>query len=316
MRSFTKATNPPKSFELSSRLKKYHFKAMGSRFELGCFPQSFFSEDDVHHLFKDAEAEVLRIQNKFTEFQASPFNLINDFAGKKAISVDDETFYLLKKAQSFYRLSNGSFQISTSSLSLPWKRLAKQGLKLEDKERQRLASFIDDSKIWLSDACKQVFLPVEGMRIGLGGLGKGYAVDRAFTLLQHKGLMNFYVSGGGDTRYHSHVTAPRKWRVGIQNPFRPQQEVNAGWIEIANGSISTSGSYIQKVGQGDHHIIDQHGASQRELLSVSIIAKSCLETDAWGTILMSQSWEQALVLVRQHRLKVVMIHQSGKVFQT
>ena len=154
------------------------------------------------------------------------------------------------------------------------------------------------------------------MKIGLGGIGKGYAVDRVFDLLKSKGLYNFYVNGSGDIRVHSHVMAERPWKIGIRNPFSKDMTKSIGIIQLREGSIASSGGYIHKIDNKkftDHHILNpKKGFSEENLIAVTVIDKEMVAADTTATILMNLSSHEAVAYLNQYKLMGFVIDSSGK----
>lgn len=288
----------------------FEFKeaAMGGFFQYRSYPQANLSKEDILVLFQEAHREVIRIEKKYTEFFPSEITKINDNAGIQDVEIGDELLFLLKKSKEFYRKSHGLFDPTYASYLYPWRRKEKLG----PLEKYKLRSLVDFNKVNMDEKNKKIFLPYKGQRIGLGGIGKGYAVDRAFEFLKKAGLYNFSVNGSGDIRVSSHENAPRPWRVGIRNPFSSDREKSAGFVQIENGSISTSGSYIQnkKGSAKDHHIVSKY-EGENIPISCTIVGESCMETDVWATISMAQSIQDSVKLLNEEDIFAVLIDVNG-----
>ncbi len=285
---------------------------MGGHFEFCAFPQNFFSRKEVEDLFKSAASIVNNIEAKFTEFKDSPFNEINKHAGIKPVKVDDEIYALIKKSLEISQESNGIFDISTAAIGHAWRKAKQKGEELPEKERDELFHFVDYTKIILNEKDQSIFLPHPKMRIGLGGIGKGYAVDQAFEWLKKRGLYNFSVNGSGDLRFHARPDAPRKWRVGIQNPFSLDQSKIVGVIEIQEGAVATSGGYKQFT-KNEHHIINpKSGHSEHSIASATIIENNCIAADTAATIVMNLSAPLALEYLNQRNIFGALISSEGK----
>ncbi len=296
---------------------EYIFNAMGGEFKLMCFPQSFLSKEDVLAIFKKAEEEVLRIENKFTDFKESELNNINVNAGQKPVVVDNELWDLLKKSQEISKESNGIFDITFASIGHLWRKAKNEGRTLSALERARGHALIDYRKIKFGVLKRSVFLPHQDMRIGLGGIGKGYAVDRVFELLKKEGLHNFYVNGSGDIRVHSHESAPRPWRIGIRNPLSKDASKSIGVIQLTSGSVASSGGYIhfnpEAKDHADHHIINpKSGTSGEEVIASTVLAETAIESDTTATILMNLSVTEAITYLDKRELIGFVIDQQGK----
>ncbi len=291
---------------------KKEFKAMGGLFEFCAFPQNYFNKSEVEVLFNEAASEVARIEAKFTEFKQSPFNEINRLAGVKPCQVDSEIMELIVRSIALSNESHGIFDITSAVIGQAWREAKKLGRELSEEERKDLRRYINYKKIIIDQKSMSVFLPNPQMRIGLGGIGKGYAVDMSFELLKSKDLYNFSVNGSGDLRFHSHPDAPRKWRVGIQNPFSADQSKVVGVIQVATGAVATSGSYKQ-FSQNEHHIINPHtGHSQREVVSATILADTCVEADTTATIVMNMNGPEALNFLNKKNIFGALITNQGQ----
>lgn len=274
---------------------------MGSDFTLRCYPQNHLSQKDCLNLFKEAEQEIIRIENELTEFRESPFNNINESAGIRSVKVSDEILFLIEYAQNLARETNGLFDISSSSLIYHHKKALKEGKQLSTDEQKYYEGYVDYKKIEIDPENKTVFLPFRDMRIGFGGIGKGYAVDRIYELLKSKGMINFYINGSGDIRVHSHQNAPRKWRIGLQNPMNPENYI--GLIQLSDGALATSGTYKQK-----GHLFNK---SSSELISVTILCDTCIESDTLGTILINMCEDEAISFLNKKNLAGIVINKKG-----
>ena len=292
---------------------EHSFSAMGATFHYKAYPQEHLSNQQVIDLFKKAHNEVLRIEDKFTDFRPSPFQRINELAGVQPCQVDDEILYLIFKAIEFSNLSAGRFDISFASVGHRWRHYKKIGIPFPKEERRDLEAFINYKNIEINEQNKTIYLPSKKMQIGMGGIGKGYAVDQAFKILADHRLKNFYINGSGDIRVHSSDDAPRKWKIGIRNPFNTDPSIHAGLIQVANQSVSTSGSYVQfnPGDQEDHHIIRKDKIDVN-IVSATVIHETCLFTDTIGTILMAMKADEARKFLDNLDISAILIDQTGK----
>jgi thiamine biosynthesis lipoprotein len=258
-----------------------------------------------------ASKEIARIENLMTDFKPSPFQSINQKAGLAPVTVNHELFSLIKKSISFSQKTNGRFDISYASIGhlIRYKKYA---------DIPNAKKWIDYRLIELDEVNQTVFLPSPQMKIGLGGIGKGYAVDCAFHLLRNLGMDNFYVNGSGDIRVSSHHDAPRKWRFGIQNPFGPPNSC-AGFVFINQGGLATSGSYknFQKIGnQTIHHILQSDGTNKNSFASVTIQGAETLICDIFATACMNMDLAEALDFLDREKLTAILIDLQGQVHLT
>lgn len=291
------------------------FQVMGGEFQFSCFPQNYLSRDEVYALFDRAYAEVKRIEEKYTDFSASYFNRINQSAGLSPVEIDDETFWLIKESIKVSDLSSGIFDISFASVGHLWREYKKEGKVLDAEVIEGLRPYINYQLIELDEERKTIFLPHSQMKIGLGGIGKGYAVDQVYKLFIKEGLYNFYINGSGDIRVHSRVDAPRKWRIGIRNPLSADPSKSVGVIQMDSGAVASSGGYIHNV-NGDrfnNHIINPRtGFSAREVIASTVIAEDALKADTTATILMNLSKTEALDYLNKEELSGLIFCKEGK----
>ena len=286
---------------------------MGASFSYKAYPQSHLNTDQVLEVFHEAHTEVQRIEEKFTDFKDSPFNKINDLAGERPCPVDDEIMNLILKAFEISKLSDGRFDITFASVGHRWRHYRKMNTPFPEEERKELEKLVNYKLIEMDHSQNTIFLPHKDMRIGLGGIGKGYAVDAAFSIFQKNRMENFYINGSGDIRVHSSKDAPRKWKIGIRNPFHKDPNVSAGLIQLANHSVSTSGSYVQfnPADTEDHHIIQKEKRSLN-IVSATVIHDTCLMTDTLGTILMAMGPLEAISFCNKLDISCILIDESGK----
>ncbi len=290
---------------------------MGGEFQFLTFPQTYLSQKDVQAIFEEAYLEVKRIETKFTDFNPSPFNEINQYAGIKAIHVDQETLHLIKNSINISKKSKGLFDISFASIGHIWRKYSDVGQSLPLDVIKEKISLINYKNIELDEEKSTVFLPHADMKIGLGGIGKGYAVDCVYQLFLKRGLTNFYVNGAGDLRVHSRADAPRPWRIGIRNPLSIETVKNVGIIQLANGAIASSGGYINNVAGNtkDHHIIHpQMGRSKTDIIGSTVLADDSTTADTTATILMNMDIPQALEYLNDEHLSGIVFSNTGQTF--
>lgn len=293
--------------------KKYH--AMGGVFIMKCFAQSRFKIVEVEKIFNMAFSEIKRIEAKFSEFNPSLVTEINNDSGLRATTIDNETLFLLNKSNQFAKRSAGTFDITFASLAIEWRKAKEEGRVLSDEFRYELAKQINYKQLQIDSEKMTIYLPSKLLKISFGGIGKGYAVDRAYEILKIEGLENFYINGAGDIRVHSNKDAPRPWRIGVTNPFAPEK--HAGVIQLANGAVATSGSYIQKIinkdEKLDHHIVSPvTGRSVDSIISATIISDFAMESDTTATIVMNMNEKDALKYLNNNKLYGCLINKNGK----
>lgn len=226
---------------------------------------------------------------------------VNDAAGTATpIVVSAETVAVLEAARQASERSGGLFDVTFGALTGLWKFDHDQDNVVPDPAavRARL-SLIDYRRVVVDPSARTVRLATTGMRIHLGGIGKGFAVDRGVALLRAAGIESFSIQAGGDL-YVAGQRGDRPWRLGIADPRAPDGTVFAR-VELRDRTFSTSGDYerfFMKDGVRYHHIIDPTtGAPARLTRSVTIVAPSATLADGLSTSVFLMGPERGLALV-------------------
>jgi thiamine biosynthesis lipoprotein len=229
--------------------------------------------------------EVDRLERLLSEWMPeSEISRVNQSAGVGPVRVGPELIACVKASLDVARWSDGAYDISWAALRGLWdfSATSRHVPPSADQVRARLPLW-NYRNIALDEAASTVFLREPGMAIGLGGVAKGYALDRAGEILRAGGVENFMIFGGGQILAHGKRDG-RPWRIGIQHPRRP---TFFAYIEVGDGSISTSGDYEhawEHEGVRYHHILDPRtGFPSRESMSVTVLAKTALWADAVDT---------------------------------
>jgi len=208
----------------------------------------------------------------------------------------------LRTARQISEWTGGKFDVTFGALSDLWKFDHDQDNSIPDPAaiRARLP-LIDYRQIEIDEAAGTVFLRRTGMRMHLGGIGKGYAVERAVKTMRAAGLRDFLIQAGGDL-YAAGLKEGRPWRLGINDPRGPAGRSFAT-LDLSDGTFSTSGDYARsfvKDGVRYHHIIDPAtGQPARLCRSVTIVADSPLVADGLSTGVFLLGPEQGMALIER-----------------
>jgi len=271
--------------------------------------------------------EVHRVESKMSDhLSGSDVVRINQaaskaFAAHASVSptkVSKDTMLVLQEALQASRLTDGAFDVSYAALKPAWHMNAEgphhvpTGAKIA-----RALKFVGYRRIVLSPQDGTVRL-AQHMRIDLGGIAKGYALDRASVALKQAGFQNFIVYGGGDLMV-SGRRPKRPWRVGIQDPKHPQDYFAV--LSVTNLAVVTSGDYERffvKNGERYHHIINpKTGRPARGLRSVTVVADRAVYADAMATGLFVMGLDRAKRLVeRIPDTEALFVTSSGNVVAT
>jgi thiamine biosynthesis lipoprotein len=211
---------------------------------------------------------------------------LNAAAGEHAVPVSPEIIEVLQLARQVSDWTGGKFDVTFGAISDLWKFDQDQDNQVPDPQlvRERLP-LIDYRSLVVDEHAHTAYLARKGMRAHLGGIGKGYAVERSVKILRDRGLHDFLIQAGGDL-YAAGRRGDRPWRVGINDPRGPGGQSFAR-IELTDSTFSTSGDYERffiKDGIRYHHIIDPDtGLPARSCRSVTIAARSPALADALST---------------------------------
>ncbi|MBF7074560.1 FAD:protein FMN transferase [Glaciecola sp. MH2013] len=248
---------------------------------------------------KTALAEMERINQLMSPYiSSSELSLINEQAGKTPFVISDEMFELLDKAVKISELTKGAFDITFASVGYLYNY--KEGQRPDDETIDSLLNAIDYKHIQLNDKERTVYFLNDKVKIDLGGIAKGHAVDNAISLLERMGILNALVTAGGDTRLLGDRRG-KPWIVGIRDPRNRDKQ--AVLLPMQDSAMSTSGDYeryFEEDGQRYHHILSpKTGKSTYDVQSVSIIGPSSTFNDALSTAVFVMGLREGLGLINR-----------------
>lgn len=274
--------------------------AMGSDLHL-----TAWSTDEVaaRSAFDAVFAEFERLEALMSTWRpASDVLRINAAAGDHAVPVAADVRDVLRRAREISEWTEGTFDVTFGALTDVWKFDHDQDNTIPSTEaiRARLP-LIDYRQIEIDDRAGTVFLKRKGMRIHLGGIGKGYAVEHAMQIVRRAGLRDFMIQAGGDLYVGGHKDG-RLWRLGINDPRGPEGHPFAT-VDLTDSTFSTSGDYARffmKGGVRYHHILDPTtGQPARLCRSVTIVAESPVLADAVAKGVFILGPEKGMALVER-----------------
>ncbi len=268
-----------------------------------------------------ADAEVVfaafrHVEATANEWRAeSPLGRVNAGAGGPAVAVPDDLAALIQKGIDLGQLTGGAFDISWAAL---WGLWDFDHPALPDATAVAAsAAHVDYRRVELRDGA--VRLPDTEMRLGLGGIAKGWALDVAAAALRQRGRSDFLLSAGGQV-YAAGLRDGRPWRVGIRDP-RGGADESFAVVEVSDASVSTSGDYerfFELNGVRYHHILNpKTGWPARDLRSVTVICADATVADGLSTALFVLGPERGLALAeRLEGVEGVTVDASGRVGMT
>ncbi len=209
----------------------------------------------------------------------SEVSLVNAKAADGPMPITKELFDLLATAREYSVITEGAFDITYASVGYMYD--FRKHVRPDDAQISKALPAVDYRHVLLDAAKQTVQFSQKGVRIDLGGIAKGYSVDRGIEVLKALGFTRAYVSAGGDSRIIGDCFG-KPWMVGIRDPRKESGEVITR-IPLVDAAISTSGDYerfFEEDGVRYHHIIDPHtGHSASKVRSATIIGPAAIRTD-------------------------------------
>lgn len=282
------------------QLHKRVLKLMGNRFEITVV----CADRDLAESKTDlAVEEIKRIELLLTTFnEDSQTGAINRNAGIKPVKVDAEVFNLIGRSLKISALTQGAFDITYGSIDKSlWNFDVNMKALPDKKTAQDAVRLINYQNVILNPVEQTVFLKEAGMRIGFGGIGKGYAADCAKNLLKQNGITSGIVNAAGDLITWGNQPDGKPWTIAIADPDQKMKPFST--LNISNMAIATSGNYEKYAvidGKKYSHTIDpKTGLPVSGVKSVSVICPSAELADAMATPVTVMGVKVGLDLVNQ-----------------
>lgn len=274
-------------------------KLMGSRFDLTVVAKD---STQCYEYIDLAINEISRIEKLISSWDKnSQTSEINRNAGIKPVVVDDELFRLIERALKISKLTNGAFDISYASMDKVWFFDGSMTQMPSEEDIKKSVEKVGYQNIILDETTHSVFLKLEGMKIGFGAIGKGYAADKAKALLQSKGVRAGIINASGDLNTWGKQPNGKDWMVAITNPLNKEKVFS--WMPVYNSAVVTSGNYEKYVRFNNTlytHIIDPRtGYPATGLLSVTIFTKTAELADALATSIFVMGVDTGLDFINQ-----------------
>ena len=301
---------------MKDRLYKKVLKLMGNRFEISVVASN---EDWALERIDDGIAEIQRIEKLLTTFsEESQTQLINRNAGIQPVVVDQDIFDLIVRSVRISDLTQGAFDITYGSIDQSLWNFDIDMISLPSPETaKKMVRLINYKNIELDAAKRTVFLKERGMRIGFGGIGKGYAAEMAKKIMKQSGVKSGVVNASGDLTTWGKQPEAFDWTIGIADPDSKGQPFS--FLKISDMAVATSGNYEKFViidGKKYSHTIDpKTGFPVTGIKSVTIISPNAELSDALATPVTILGTEVGLHLINQMKqIACIIIDDQNKVF--
>ena len=208
----------------------------------------------------------------------SEVSRVNDLAARQPVKISPELFQLLTTALEYSRITEGAFDITYASVGYMYD--FREHKRPTEQQIAAALPAVNYRHVLLDPATSTVRFSQPGVRIDLGGIAKGFAVDKGIEILQQRGYTHALVNAGGDSRVIGDRFG-KPWVIGIRHPDHPDQVITR--VPLTDSAFSTSGDYERYFDEGGvryHHIIDPHtGHSASKVRSATVIAPTATRTD-------------------------------------
>ncbi len=272
---------------------------MGTRFEFTAVANNTALADKG---IKMGIREVRRIEKLISSWdENSQTSKINKSAGLLPVKVDRELFDLIKRSLRISELTNGAFDISFASIEKLWKFDGSMSEPPPQKIISASISKINFRNIVLNDEESTVFLKEKGMKIGFGGIGKGYAAEQAKKIMIETGIKNGVVSAAGDLTTWGKRANGKIWDIAIAKPDKSRQIL--AWLKADETSVVTSGNYekyfMYNNKRYSHIINPRTGYPTTGIKSATIVCSNAELGDALATTMFVMGKEEGVALINQ-----------------
>ncbi|MNX61459.1 Thiamine biosynthesis lipoprotein ApbE precursor [compost metagenome] len=293
---------------------KRKLSMLGSPFEVTVIANDTVKANEYIDL---AVAEVKRIENLISDWiPTTQISEVNRNAGIKPVKVDAEVFDLVARSIKISEITSGAFDISYASMDKIWKFDGSMKVMPTEEAIKKSVAKIGYKNIILDKKEQTIFLKLEGMKLGLGGIGQGFIADKVKELLAAKGCTSGLINVSGDINAWGKQPDGKPWTVGIVNPLNKNKIFAT--FPLENSSVETSGNYEKFVvfnGIRYSHIIDPGtGYPATGVASVSVFAKQTEIADALATGIFVLGVEVGLDLVNQLKgIECIIVDDKGKI---
>lgn len=299
-------------------MQKYSqsLRLMGNSFTITV---TAFDHKTANEHIEAAVQEIKRIERLLTTYNdQSQTNQVNTQAGISAVKVDEEVFNLIERSIGISKITQGAFDISYGGIDKSLWNFDRSMKSLPDTQTAlKMVHLIDYRNILLDRENCSVFLKEKGMRIGFGGIGKGYAAEMAKKVLIKRGVQSGIINASGDLCAWGLQPDGRKWTIGVADPDAPSSVFS--YMDISDRAVATSGNYEKYItinGKKYSHTIDpKTGLPVSGIKSVTIIATNAEFADAMATPIAVMGISAGLFLINQiPDLYCIIIDDNNKIY--
>lgn len=278
------------------------------------------SSDQLNIYQVAVEKSLDRVDRLMSTYRAdSEVSILNNTPEGQSLSVSTQTYYVLDAAQNISRLTGGAFDITVGPLVDLWGfgSQYKQDMVPSREDILGAKSLLNWQAIKLNEGQA---VKVQNVRVDLSAIAKGYAVDQVASTLKGLSVEHFLIEVGGEISVFGLNKHKNAWVLGIEQPNISGRKAYTT-ISLKNNSLATSGDYrnfYEKDGERYSHTIDPKTGYPvtHRLASVSVIASSCMESDALATALMVMGEEKGFQFALKENINAYFIYRENELFKT
>lgn len=290
---------------------------MGSRFDITMEANDSLTAEKY---IDESIAEIERIENLISEWRPqTQISEVNRNAGIKPVKVDKEVIRLIQSGIYFSKLTDGAFDISIVAMDKIWKFDGSMTAMPSAEAIKKSVEKVGYQNIEMDTIAATIFLKKQGMKIGFGSIGKGYAADKTRELMEAKGVKAGIINASGDLTTWGKQFHGKYWTVGITNPFKNDAYTEV--LKLKRFAVTTSGNYekfVEFEGKRYAHIINpKTGMPSTGICSASVFGPSAEVANGFSTSIMVLGVEEGLKLLAKFPdYSCVLITDKGKVIKS
>jgi thiamine biosynthesis lipoprotein len=293
---FTSCASTPKQ-----PLSRYEFEEpqMGLPFRIVLYA----SNDAAANRASDAAfARIKELNNVFSDYEYdSELSALSRSAGEgRPVKVTDDLWRVLERSEALARESGGAFDITVGPFTTLWRKARREHILPDPDKIKERAAAVGYDKIILDPRNHTALLTVPQMRLDMGGIAKGYAIDEALKVIRSNGITRALVMGGGDMAAGDPPPSKDAWRIELVRLDAPGSP-SAKFVLLKNRALATSGDLSQRLeinGTRYSHIVDPHtGIGLTDHSLVNVIARDCMTADSLTKVVSVLGYEKGFPIV-------------------
>ncbi|MFL6215891.1 MAG: FAD:protein FMN transferase [Blastocatellia bacterium] len=319
--AFTAANGQLKAKAEQTRLARYEFTEahMGTQFRIVLYAQD---EETARRASADAFNRIARLDATMSDYrETSELMTACKQAARHWVTISEDLFRVLTLSQRFARQSAGAFDVTVGPVVQLWRRARRQSELPDAKKLAAAGRLVGYTKLHLDAQRRAMRLDIEGMRLDLGGIAKGYAADAALAVLKERGITIALVAAGGDIVTSDAPPGAQGWTVAVR-ALAAQDETSMIHLLLVNAAVSTSGDaeqFVEINGTRYSHIIDPRtGQPLTGRRSVTVVAANGTTSDALATTASVLAASRALRLIDRTphaaaHIEVIEVMATGRI---